>query len=143
LPRAIDIAGALLRLYLVLTLACALILRGFGLSAFDATIHALSSVSTGGFSNHDSSFAQFGAGAQYAAAGFMLLASMPFIRFVQLARGNAGPLLHDVQVRAYLRWICYAVALVILYRVFAEGVPFGQAFQQSLFNIVSVFSGTG
>lgn len=143
LPRAIDIAGALLRLYLGLTVACVLILRALGLSAYDATIHALSSVSTGGFSNYDSSFSQFGAGAQYAAAVFMLLASMPFIRFVQLARGNPMPLLRDVQIRAYLRWTAYAVTLVLAYRVFANGAPFGEALRQSVFNIVSVFSGTG
>lgn len=143
LPRAIDIAVALLRLYIVLTFTFILIFRMLGLSAYDATVHALSSVSTGGFSSYDSSFATFGAGAQYAAVVFMIIASTPFIRYIQLVRGDPGPLWRDVQVRAYLRWLGYAITLVLLHRVFVSGVPFFQALQESTFNVVSLFSGTG
>lgn len=143
LPRAIDIAGALLRIYLGLTFACLLTFRAFGMSGLDATVHALSAVSTGGFSSRDTSFQGFGLGAELAAALFMLLASMPFIRFVQLVSGHVRPLWQDVQVRAYLRWILYAVAMIALYRVMVQAVPAPEAVRMAFFNVVSVFSGTG
>ena len=143
LPSAIDIAGALLRIYLVLTVVAVLTLRGFGLSAEDAVVHALSAVSTGGFSSRDASFAGFGVRAEMAATVFMVLASVPFVLFIHLMGGDPRPLWRDVQVRAYLRWMAYAVGLVWAWRVLATGVPPGQALRESTFNIVSIFSGTG
>ncbi|WP_290690893.1 MULTISPECIES: TrkH family potassium uptake protein [unclassified Haematobacter] len=143
LPRAIDIAGALLRLYIVLTVTFIVIFRMLGLSAYDATVMALSSVSTGGFSSYDDSFARFGPGPQWAAVVFMIIASTPFIRYIQLVRGDPTPLWRDVQVRAYLRWLFYAVMLVFLYRTLVSGAPVVQTLQESAFNVVSLFSGTG
>src|SRR5690606_6462910 len=58
-PRIKHTAQALWRLYLVLTVGCALAYWFAGMSAFDAVAHAFSTVSTGGFSTHDASFSFF------------------------------------------------------------------------------------
>ena len=143
LPRTVDIARALLEVYLVLTGLCALAYLAAGLPAFDALNHALTTVATGGFSTRDESFVAFVGPAEYVAVLFMILAGLPFIRFVQLVSGTARPLLEDVQVRAYLRWTFYAVALVVLYRAVTEATLTEATLRESAFNVVSLFSGTG
>ncbi|MDP4033534.1 MAG: TrkH family potassium uptake protein [Pseudorhodobacter sp.] len=144
LPRALDISTALIQVYLVLTVVCALTYMALGMSGFDAVMHSLTTVSTGGFSSHDSSFGMFIGAPEYAATLFMLLASMPFIRFVQLMmQGTALPLWRDAQVRAYLRWNGYAIAAVAVYEMVHLGKPFWDALREATFNIVTTFSGTG
>ena len=80
LPRAVDISKGVLTVYLALTLACALSYYAMGLNAFEATAHALTTVSTGGFSTRDASFAAFPGALQYLSVIFMILASMPFVK---------------------------------------------------------------
>jgi trk system potassium uptake protein len=143
LPRAFDISIALIQVYVLLTIACMAVYRVLGIPAFEAVVHALSTVSTGGFSSSDLSFGQFPGAPQVAAAVFMVLASLPFVRFVQLAQGQVMPMWQDRQVRAYLRWIAYAVGMVTLYEVLAKGTPILSTAREVLFNIVSIFSGTG
>ena len=52
-----------------------------GMNDFDAIVHAMTTVSTGGMANYDVSFATFGAGVHYVAVVFMILAALPFVRF--------------------------------------------------------------
>ena len=144
LPRAGDIAAELTLIYIGLTAACVVAYLAFGMNGFDAFFHALSTVSTGGFSNYDASFGAHLRGAQYSACLFMVLASTPFVRLMQLAHGDAVPLLRDPQVRAYLRWILYASGAVLAWRlVRGEDTPLETMARESLFNIISAFSGTG
>lgn len=143
LPRALDISTGLIRVYLFLTLACTVTYFALGMSGFDAFVHALTTVSTGGFASSDKSFADYAGPLEYASAAFMLLASMPFIRFVQMGDGNWRPLWRDVQVRAYLRWNAYAIAAILAYEVLDRGAPFFATLRETTFNVVTIFSGTG
>ncbi|WP_114965915.1 TrkH family potassium uptake protein [Alkalilacustris brevis] len=143
MPRALDLARALFEVYLLITVACAASYFALGLSAFDAVNHAFTTVATGGFSTSDASFAAFSPAAQYASILFMILAGLPFVRFVQLMGGSFAPLWQDIQVRAYIRWITYAVAAVLVYRIATEGVAVLPGLRESAFNVVSLFSGTG
>ncbi|WP_323008148.1 TrkH family potassium uptake protein [Pseudorhodobacter sp.] len=143
LPRALDISSALIQIYIVLTIACAASYFALGMSGFDAVVHALTTVSTGGFSSSDISFGKFAHSMEIVAIIFMLLASMPFIRFVQVTQGNFTPLWRDPQVRAYLRWNAYAALGVTAYEMYHFNRPFLESLRESSFNIVSTFSGTG
>lgn len=143
LPRAFDISTALIQVYIGLTLACAITYFALGMSGYEATVHALTTISTGGFSTSDRSFGLFVGPAEYAASFFMIAASLPFVRFIQLTQGSITPILRDAQVRAYLRWIGYSVAAVLGYEIFTRDAPFWQTLRESLFNIVTIFSGTG
>ena len=73
----------------------------------------------------------------------MFIASLPYVRYVQLINGSVGPLWRDAQARAYLRWIAYAVGSVTLWRVLSSDMPLEAAFRESLFNLVSIMSSTG
>ena len=101
LPRATQIAGSISVIYLGITAACALAYAAAGMEPFDAIVHAMTTVATGGFANTDASFSAFGPLVQYVAVVFMALAALPFVRFVQLAAGTAQPLLQDSQAVSY------------------------------------------
>ncbi len=143
LPRTIDISRGLILAYVVLTLACAATYGALGMEWYEATVHALTTLSTGGFSTTDQSFAAFSGPAEYAAVVFMILASVPFIRFIQFANGNRMALFRDVQVRAFLRWMTYAIVALTLWQVLVLGIPLEPALRESSFNLVTIWTGTG
>lgn len=143
LPRALDISKALVQAYVALTLFAAVVYLALGMSAFDAVNHALTTIATGGFSTSDDSFGKFTGAPEYAAAVLMILAGLPFVRYVQLMNGSVMPLFRDMQVRAFLRWVGYAVALVVLYRLVQSDAGVEQVLRETLFNLVSLFTGTG
>lgn len=143
MPRVYDISLALLQVYLALTLAAIVCYMGFGMSGFDALNHGMTTVATGGFSTTDQSFAAFRGPLEYVSTVFMVLAGLPFIRLIQLMGGQPRALLDDIQVRAFLRWIGYAVAAIIAFRVMTDGGNLPDILRGTLFNVVTLFTGTG
>lgn len=145
LPRAGEIAVEMTRIYVILTVAAVLTYILLGLDGYDAVVHAFTTVSTGGFSSYDASFGAFLGAPEWAASIFMILASIPFIRMVQVMRGNFVPIWQDTQIRAYLRWIFYACMIIVLYRllVMQQGEHPGELIRETVFNTISTFSGTG
>lgn len=143
LPRAQAIAKQISLIYVSLTMACVLVYMVLGMSAFDALVHALTTMSTGGFSNYDASFGTFSGPAEYAASFFMIAAALPFVRYVQLINGDGLPLLRDSQIRVFMATIAVLVAVTtaVLTAVFPHHPE--QAFREALFNITSIISGTG
>lgn len=143
LPRAGQIATSISFIYVGLTVACALAYTMTGQSAFDAAVHAMTTVSTGGMGNYDSSFSKFGALTQYVAVIFMILAALPFVRFVQLLAGTAKPLFFDPQIRVFLITLTISILLVASWLWGRGGALTESAFRESLFNVVSIMTGTG
>ncbi|GGD35754.1 TrkH family potassium uptake protein [Sinisalibacter lacisalsi] len=143
LPRAVQIAGQIVWIYLGLTLANALAYLALGMGPFDAINHALTTMSTGGFSTRDASFGAFQGPAEYVAAIFMILASLPFVRYIQVVAGTARPLFTDPQVRAYLGAILTLTLTMTVFRVIANDDNFEHGFREGLFNVTSIISGTG
>jgi len=143
LPRAAQIASRIGGVYLILTAACYLSYMVVGLGSFDALNHALTTVSTGGFSTYDASFAGFSGAPEYVAVLFMLVASLPFVRYVQLMNGAIGPLKRDRQVRMFFMICATLYGVMVLYRVTANGAPFEQALRETMFNVTSIITGTG
>jgi trk system potassium uptake protein TrkH len=73
----------------------------------------------------------------------MIMAALPFVRYVQLINGQGQPLLRDSQIRAFLGTILVLIivtASVLLY-IFPHHPE--QALREALFNITSIISGTG
>ena len=143
LPRATDIARQLLFVYSVLTVACIVTYTAIGMSTLDAVVGGFATIATGGFFPADVSFNKYAGAGEYFGALFMFLGSLPYIRYVQLVNGSAMPLWQDSQVRAYLRWLAYAVLSVTLWRVWTTGDPVEPIFREALFNLTSIMSSTG
>lgn len=143
LPRAGQIATQISGLYVAFTMICSIVYISLGMNVFDATAHAMTTISTGGFSNYDASFGVFQGPLEYVAALFMLLSALPFVRYVQLINGNPTALHRDPQVRGFVMTIAVLVVLLVL--LLEEGVHLDneQAVREALFNTVSIISGTG
>lgn len=143
LPRATEISSRISVIYVTLTLACAVAYAATGMTSFDAIVHAMTTVSTGGMANADASFGAYGAGAHYVAVIFMILAALPFVRYVQLLGGTAQPLIFDRQIRGFLLTISITVLVLSAY-LFETNHGYTEiAFREALFNVVSIMSGTG
>lgn len=143
LPRAAEIAARIGVIYLALTLLNAVAYAAVGMDGFDAVNHALTTMSTGGFATSDASFGRFQGAPEYIASVFMVVASLPFVRYVQIVTGSARPLLRDSQVRAFLWTIAALVLMITLYRILENGDGLESAFREALFNVISVITGTG
>ncbi|MDF2234293.1 TrkH family potassium uptake protein [Albimonas sp. CAU 1670] len=147
LPRAGEIAMSISWVYAGLTLLCILAYAACGMSVFDAVVHAMTTISTGGFANYDASLGHFSGVVEYVSSLFMMLASLPFVRLVQLASGEARPIWRDPQVRGFMAVIFGFAGAVLLYRMLTDPVPHAWGFEQhlreTLFNTVSILTGTG
>jgi trk system potassium uptake protein len=143
LPRATDIASQLLIVYLALTVLTITVYAIIGMEALDAVVNGFATVSTGGFSPSDISFSKYAGAGEYFGALFMVLAALPYIRFVQLMNGAARPLVTDIQIRSYILWLMAAVAMVTVWRMWSAGSAVEPAFRETLFNLTSIMTGTG
>lgn len=144
LPRAGQISGSLTLVFAVLTASCALLYNAAGMETFDAVIHAMTTVATGGFSTRDASMGHFdSAGIHWIGIVFMLLGSLPFILYIELLRGRWTPIYKDGQVRVFF-------ALVVFFTLVAWAiVHIGEHYQghhglrMAAFNVISIMTGTG
>lgn len=143
LPRAAEIAARITWIYLGLTLFATVGYFALGMDAYNAVYHAMTSISTGGFSSTDASFAPYQGAPEYFATLIMILASIPFVRYIQILAGQARPFWHDSQIRTYLAFVLTVAVVLALFLVAADQRGIEESFREALFNSVSIISGTG
>lgn len=143
LPRAAEIASTISVCYVALTVACAISYVAAGMSTFDAIVHSMTTLSTGGFANYDASFGAFKGMSEYIATFFMLAAAAPFVLYVQLLRGKGMPLLRDSQLRAFLGTAAVLMAVTATTLILVDDFAPEEALRESMFNIASIMTGTG
>ncbi|RMF03439.1 MAG: TrkH family potassium uptake protein, partial [Alphaproteobacteria bacterium] len=144
MPQATQIAAAICAFYLVLTALCAIAYFFTGMSVFDAIIHALTTLSTGGFSSHDASLAYFASEwVEIVAILFMIAGSLPFVLYVKAYHGRAEDLFADDQVRWFFGAIAIFSVLAWLSYQSAHAEPHETRIITVVFNVVSVMTGTG
>ncbi|MCB2113668.1 MAG: TrkH family potassium uptake protein [Parvularculaceae bacterium] len=148
IANATSYSIALSAIYVFFTFLCFLLLWAFGMSAFDAFNHALTTVATGGFSTRDASIGAFiattGAPIDLIVTLFMIIGSLPFGLFlIVIMRGDIGRLFEDSQVKFFLGLVAL-LTLIMLFYVYARfDVDPLIAFRLAIFNVVSVMTGTG
>ncbi len=144
LPRAAEIGAGVAVVYVVLTALGAIGLWAVGMNPFDAVAHAMSAISTGGFSTHDSSIAIYGsASIEAVLALLMLVGAMPFVVFLRAANGNPLAILRDGQVRWLLGLLLVAALMIAVWLVTHHLYAGGTALRTSLFATISMMTGTG
>ena len=145
-PRIAQTAKGLWLVYVLLTALCITGYYVAGMQPADALIHAFSTVSLGGFSSHDASFAYFQSHAvEGVAIAFMLVAGINFgTHFVALRRLTLAPYLGDPEMRAFLLVVAASVVLISGF-LFLHGAyeDFGVALRHAAFNVVSAATTTG
>ncbi|WP_236212839.1 TrkH family potassium uptake protein [Metapseudomonas otitidis] len=103
MPRSHMVAKYIVAVYVGFTLLGTLAFWLAGMSAFDAVNHAMSAISTGGFSTSDQSLAKWQQPAvHWVAVVVMTLGSLPFALYVATLRGNRKALFRDAQVRGFI-----------------------------------------
>ncbi|HTN33011.1 MAG TPA: TrkH family potassium uptake protein [Marinobacter sp.] len=143
-PRTSSLARKLVLSYLVITLSCIGVYWLLGMDFFNAINHALTTVSTGGYSTSDSSMGQFsGSSILLASTFFMMLGGVPFFLFVRLLSGQYLPLFRDEQVRFFLKLLVMVSLVITAYRVLTDQAPVFDTFVRALFNVTSVVTTTG
>ena len=142
LPRASQLAGSLIGVYLVLTAACAVLYAVAGITPFDAIAHSMTTVATAGFSTKDASFAAFGPAVQWIAIVFMAAGALPFMLYVKAIRGNPRALFDDEQVRAFFV-ILGGLVVLSLFSIGLQPGAVDAPLREVMFNMVSIMTGTG
>ena len=136
LPKVRQIAAAIGSVYLGITLLAATTYWLQGMSLFDAFLHSLTTISTGGYSTSDSSFGNWEAnGIQWSATLFMLAGGIPFVLYVRLLAGDARALF-DSQVRRFVLFL--GVTILVAGTVLMGTGLYGPeaAYRYAAFNIV-------
>ncbi len=144
LPRAAQMSGTLISIYLIITL-CAIVSYSLaGMPLFDSTVHAMTTVATGGFSTHDASLGHYDdAMIETTAIIFMILGSLPFLLYIRMVKSNRFAIFQDSQVH----WFFGFVAVLTLLAWMSQsggGHKVGiLEFRDAVFNTISVMTGTG
>lgn len=143
LPRVRQIALRIGLVYIVFTALAALVYWLLGMPAFDAVAHALTSVSTGGFSTADASFGQWhGTAIQWSAIAFMLAGAVPFVLYVRVIAGDSRAL-WDRQVKTLALGLAIVVAALAAYLVASGQYALEPALRNAAFHTVSIVTTTG
>jgi len=141
--RFTAFSRALLGLYLLISLLCALAYGLAGMSPFDAINHAMTTVSTGGYSTHDASMGAFRREILLVSVIFMGLGAMPFVALLRAAQARTAAQVGDPQIFVLFA-IFLALALPVAFSlVLADEMILSDAMVHSIFNIVSVVTTTG
>jgi trk system potassium uptake protein TrkH len=144
LPRMAQVTRALCFIYVALTVTSMIVYATLGMSFFDAVNHAMTTLSTGGFSTHDRSFGFFESPRiLWAAVIFMMLGSVPFVLYVELVVRGRLSLFHDVQVRVFVAGIIAVGLMLAVWLEMTRNIYFPDALTQSYFNVVSIVTTTG
>ncbi len=134
-------ATATIWVYVTLTGLCTLVYISGGMTRFEALAHALTTVSTGGYSTSDSSFGLFeSAYLQWMATGFMLAGALPFAWYIRVLNRRV---LRSEQVEALVTTLAVVIAVLTLWRVAIGGAPLLESLRLVAFNVVSVVTTTG
>lgn len=142
-PRISSVARNILVVYASLTIVCFISFWLSHMSLFDAVNHAMTTLSSGGFSTHDSSMGAFSVRAQWVACLFMFLSGLPFMLYVQSIRRREGLIFRDAQVRGFF-WLVVIISLLMSGWLWYRNVfNFDDSLRIAFFNVVSIITTTG
>ncbi|MTI19346.1 TrkH family potassium uptake protein [Rhodobacteraceae bacterium RKSG542] len=142
--RATQLGRWIIGVYSVLTVLCAIAFWISGMSWFDAINHAMTTLSSGGFSTHDASFDYFqNQSTIWVGIIFMIFSGLPFVLLIEGARGNVSALFRDPQVRVFLGLLLVCSIGIAFYLGHNNEYTIGTAFAESAFVVTSIVTTTG
>ncbi len=144
IPKVNRFVIELFLLYVFLSITCALLYFMNGMTGFDSVIHAMTTISTGGFSSHDQSFGFFNSfRIETISVIFMIVGSLPFVLYLQFIHKQNKNFLTDDQIRLFFIVLIFTVLLTTVWLKMNYSVDYFSSFRIALFNIVSILTGTG
>lgn len=157
-PRITDTAKRLWLIYVTLTFAEFFLLKFAGMTWFDAINHAMSTMSTGGFSTKNASVAHWNDTpiVQYIVITFMLIAGTNFVLTYFALKGRIKKVIDSEEFKYYIFGILSVSAIVAsiilffpdpsLHSSIEHPQVLGEtesAIRHSLFQVISVVTTTG
>ena len=145
-PKLRNTAIALWKIYLSLTVLCALAYFFSGMSIFDAISHSFSTVAIGGFSTHDGSIGYFNSiPIEMIAMFFMFLAGINFsLHFVAWNNRSLVDYIKDSEFKTYAMVLLSASAIVVIaLSLNSEYGSTSETLRHSLFQTISIATTTG
>jgi trk system potassium uptake protein TrkH len=156
-PRITDTAKRLWLIYFGYTVAETILLKVAGMSFFDAINHAMSTLSTGGFSTKNASVAYWNDRPiiQYIIIVFMFLAGTNFVLSYYAFKGRVQKAIQDEELKLYFKFIALFTIIVSLIIYFKADLALStidhpmvwgkaeSAFRHGLFQVLTVITTTG
>jgi trk system potassium uptake protein TrkH len=145
LPRVTQAAKRLFGIYTANTVLLTLLLWAGPMSLFDAVNHALTTLSSGGYSTKNDSIAYWNdPSIEYILCFFMCLSATNISLLYFTLKGQWRKLLKDDEFRWFYSTVLIAVTLVTAWLFFLhyEGNP-EHAFRKAFFQVTSLISTTG
>ncbi len=144
MPRANELTKSITGIYMGMFACCGIIYALLGMSVFDAVCHALSTVSTAGFSTHDDSFGFFRSPAlEWVCVFFMILGALPFVVYIKTMHEDRAAIWRDSQVQGFLSFIAVVSLTLSVWLVLTREITLVEAVRVATFSVVSIVTTTG
>ncbi|CAK16619.1 putative potassium uptake protein, TrkH family [Pseudomonas entomophila L48] len=144
MPRSHMVAKSIVAVYVGITVFGSLAFWWAGMNPFDAINHAMSAISTGGFSTSDQSLAKWDIPAvHWVAVVVMILGSLPFTLYVATLRGHRKALIKDQQVQGLLAMLVATWLVLGTWYWATTDLHWLDALRHVALNVTSVVTTTG
>jgi len=143
IPRAAIFASGISIVYIILTSVWAFMLWLAGMPIFDSITHAMTTLATGGYSTKSESLGAFNSvNIEIIIVFGMIVGSLPFIHYLSILKNGWKNLINDQQVKWFLLILFFLVSIVT-FNLYINGQNFFSSLRVSIFNVVSIVTGTG
>ena len=145
LPKTREVTLIISIIYLTLTLVCGIAYWAAGMNMFDSIAHSMTTIATGGFSTYSDSIGFFqNSRIEIVSIIFIILGSIPFIVYLKFVKGDKKIFFTDVQIRGLIYILIISILLMFVYLIsINKEYNFLENLRISIFNVVSILSGTG
>lgn len=142
-PRVVETAKKFWYIYVSLTILLSLAFFTFGMGAFDAISHALTTASTGGFSTKDASIGHWNSGAieLVVMIGFLISASNYTLHARSMEK-KRFEYASDPEFKSFIGLTAVGILCVTLLLT-EDGFSFGSAIRNASFNVVTLATSGG
>ena len=144
-PRIAETANALFKIYVFLTVACAVDYWVAGMSWFDALSHSFSTISIGGFSTYDESLGHFDNNAVLTIASiFMVVSGLNFaLHYTAWHDRSIQSYISDPEARLFVLVILFGILVTTYFLYTTASMPNEEILFVGVFQLISILTTTG
>ena len=144
-PRIAETANALFKIYVFLTVACAIAYWVAGMNWFDALSHSFSTISIGGFSTYDESLGHFDNNAVLTIASiFMVISVLNFaLHYTAWHARSIKSYISDPEARLFVLVILFGILVTTYFLYTTASMPNEDILFVGVFQLISILTTTG
>ena len=144
-PRIAETANALFKIYVFLTVVCAIAYWVAGMSWFDALSHSFSTISIGGFSTYDESLGHFDNNAVLTIASiFMVVSGLNFaLHYTAWHARSIKSYISDPEARLFVLVILFGILVTTYFLYTTASMPNEEILFVGIFQLISILTTTG